>query len=80
MKPLNGGSAAIASEPIKNKSCRLRHALNESAQLFHIARMRRVQNRARAHEQETLERRVIERVIERCDKCQRRQARIDCDA
>ena len=43
IKPLNGGSAAIASEPIKNKDRRLRHTLNQSAQLFDIARMRCVQ-------------------------------------
>ena len=53
---------------------RLGHALDEAAQLFHITRVSRVQNCARAHKQQTLERGVIERVIEPRHERQRCQA------
>ena len=54
----------------------LGHALNQSAHLFHIARVRRVQNGAGAHKEQTFECRVIERVKQRGYKRQRRQAQI----
>ncbi len=50
-----------------------RHAVDQAAEPAEIALARRVQNRARAEEQQALHERVIERVIEHGDQRERRE-------
>ena len=55
---------------------RLRHPLDQPAHLLHVAGVRRVQDRARAQEQQRLEDRVVDGVIQPGDERQRRQHRV----
>ena len=47
-----------------------RHPLDQPAHLLHVARARRVQHRPRAQEQQPLEARVVDRVIQAADDAQ----------
>ncbi len=64
-KPLSGGSAEIAAQPIRNTKRGLRHAVDQAAELFHVALAGRAQHRAGAEEQQALEQRVVEHVQQR---------------
>ena len=54
-KPLSGGSAEIAAQPIRNSERGLRHAMDEAAEMLHVALAGRGQHGAGAEEQQALE-------------------------
>ncbi len=64
-KPLSGGSPAIASVPTSAEPRHPGHAVDQAAELAETALLGRVQHRAGGEEQQALEERVIERVVER---------------
>ena len=71
-KPLSGGSAEIAAQPIRTRNAVLRHAMNEAAEMLHVAFAGRGQHRAGAEEQQALEQRMVEDVQQRGGQRQRR--------
>ena len=73
-KPLSGGSAEIAAQPTRNDERGLRHAVDQAAQLLHVALAGGGQHRAGAEEQQALEQRVVEHVEQRRGQRQRRRA------
>ena len=74
-KPLNGGSAEIAAEPIRKAKAVQRHAMDQPAQALHVALAGGGEHRAGAEEQQALEHRVIEDVEQRRGQRQRCGAR-----
>src|SRR2546423_1305774 len=72
-KPLKGGSAEMAMHPGRNGPRRSRHGLDQSAEVLHVAFAGRIEHRSGAHEQQTLEERVIEYVEDRRRERQRRR-------
>ncbi len=72
-KPLSGGSAEIATQPTRNAKAGVRHAVDQAAQLLHVALAGRRQHRAGAEEQQALEQRVVEDVEQRRGQRQRRR-------
>ena len=73
-KPLSGGSAEMATQPTRKGEGGLRHAVDEPAEMLHVALAGRGQHRAGAEEQQALEERMVEDVEERRGQRQRRGA------
>ena len=63
--PLSGGSAEMATQPPKKKERRFRHLVDETAELFDVARARGGEDRARPEEQQALEERMVESMKQR---------------
>ena len=72
-KPLSGGRAEMAIEPIRKKQRRLRHAPDQAAVLFDVACVRRGDHRTCPQEQQRLEGGVVQGVKERRRQPQRRE-------
>ena len=72
-KPLSGGRAEMAAEPIREEQRRPGHSLDQPAHLFHVARVGGMQHRTGAEEQQALEAGMIERVIQPADEAERGQ-------
>ena len=71
-KPFSGGSAEIAAQPTRKQNAVLRHAVDQAAEMLHVALAGRGQHRAGAEEQQALEHRVVEDVEQRRGQRQRR--------
>ena len=71
-KPLSGGSAEMAAAADQEGEGRKRHAVDQAAQLLHVALAGRRQHGAGAEEQQALEQRVIEHVEQRRRQRERR--------
>ena len=59
---MSGGSAEIAAQPTRKDERRLRHAMDEPAEMLHVALAGRGEHGAGAEEQQALEQRMIEDV------------------
>ena len=75
-KPLKGGSAEIATEPMRKTKAVIGHAVDETAEMVHVALVGGDQHRARSQEEQALEHGVVEDVEQRRRQRQRRQ-RVD---
>ena len=71
---MSGGSAEIATQPTRNAKRGQRHAVDEAAQLLHVALAGRGEHGAGAEEQQALEQAVIEDVEQRGGQRERRGA------
>jgi len=69
-KPLNGGRAEIAAEPIR-KAKAVWHAMDQAAELLHVPLAGGRQHRAGAVEQQALEHAVVEDVEQRGGEAER---------
>ena len=72
-KPLSGGSAEIAMQPDQEREGGERHAVDEAAQVLHVALARGGEHGAGAEEQQALEQAVVEDVEQRGGQRQRRR-------
>ena len=72
-KPLSGGSAEIAAQPIEECGSGPRHAMDEAAEVLHVALAGRAEHCACAEEQQALEDRMIEHVKQRGRQRERRR-------
>ena len=72
-KPLSGGSAEIADAADQERERRLRHAVDQAAELLHVALAGGGEHRAGAEEQQALEQRMVEHVKQRRGQRQRRR-------
>ena len=70
-KPFSGGRAEIATQPTRNSERGARHAVDQAAQVLHVALAGGVQHRAGAEEQQAFEQRVVEHVEQRGGQRQR---------